>query len=88
MNKKTNAKGQSKTRFKEADCQKKKADEEKGNGKQETDATAIAGSDKRTESLLYTGMECGLMSPKNMFPDSDDLLQMQEIWIGDTALLT
>ena len=82
---KQNAKGQSKTRFKgtcnycskyghkEADCQKKKADEKKGNGKQETGATAIAGSDKSTKFLLYAGMECGLMSTKNMVPDTYDL---------------
>ena len=97
---KHNTKGQSKTRFKgtcnycskyghkEADCRKKKADEKKGNGKQETGATAIAGSDKSTEFLLYAGMECGLMSTKNMFPDSYDLLRMPEIWIGDTAATT
>ena len=97
---KQNTKGQSKTSFKgtcnycskyghkEADCQKKKADEKKGNGKQETGPTAIAGSDKSTEFLLYAGMECGLMSTKNMFPDSYDLLQMPEIWIGDMAATT
>ena len=73
---------------KEADCRKKKADEKKGNGKQEKGATAIAGSDKNTEFLLYAGMECGLMSTKNMFPDSYDLLQMPEIWIGDMAATT
>ena len=28
------------------------------------------------------------MSTKNMFPDSYDLLQMPEIWIGDTAATT
>ena len=97
---KQNAKGQSKTRFKgtcnycskygheEADCRKKKADKKKGNGKQETGATAIAGSDKSTEFLLYAGLECGLMSTKNMFPDSYDLLQMPETWIGDMAATT
>ena len=95
MNQNRNGKGQSKTIFKgtcnycskyghkEADCQKKKVDEKKGNGKQETGATAIAGSDKSTEFLLYAGMECGLMSTKNMFPDSYDLLQMPEILIGE-----
>ena len=51
-------------------------------------ATAIAGSDNSTEFLLYSGMECGLMSTKNMFPDSYDLLQMLEIWIGDMAATT
>ena len=97
---KQHAKGQNKTRFKgtcnycykyghkEADCRKKKADKKKGNGKQEMGATAIAGSDKSTEFLLYAGMECGLMSTKNMFPDSYDLLQCLEIWIGDAAATT
>ena len=97
---KQNAKGQSKTRFKgtcnycskyghkEADCRKKRVDKKKGNDKQETGATAIAGSDKSTEFLLYAGMECGLMSTKNMFPDSYDLLQMPEIWIGETVATT
>ena len=28
------------------------------------------------------------MSTKNMFPDSYDLLQMPEIWIGDTTATT
>ena len=28
------------------------------------------------------------MSTKNMFPDSYDLLQTPEIWIGDTAATT
>ena len=58
---KQNTKGQNKTRFKgtcnycskyghkEADCRNKKADKKKGNGKQETCATAIAGSNKSTE---------------------------------------
>ena len=97
---KNNTKGQSKTRFKgtcnycskyghkEADCRKKKANEKKGNGKQETGATDIVGSDKNTEFLWYAGMECGLMLTKNMFPDSYALLQMPEIWIGDSAATT
>ena len=29
-----------------------------------------------------------MMSTKNMFPDSYDLLQTPEIWIGDTAATT
>ena len=48
----------------------------------------ISGSNKSAEFLLYAGMECGLMSTKNLFPDSYDLLQMPEIWIGDTAATT
>ena len=95
---KGNGKGQGKTKFKgtcnycskyghkEADCQKKKADEKKGNSKQEMGATAI--SDKSIEFLLYAGVEYGMMSTKNMFPDSYDLLQTPEIWIGDTAATT
>ena len=55
----------------------------RGNSKQETGATAI--SDKSTEFLLYAGVEYGMMSTKNMFPDSYDLLQTPEIWIGDTV---
>ena len=100
QNEQKQTKGQGKTKFKgtcnycskyghkEADCRKKKADKKKGNGKQEMGATAIAGSDNSTEFLLYAGMECGLMSMKNMFPDSYDLLQMPEIWIGDMAATT
>ena len=99
QNEQKQTKGQGKTKFKtcnysskyghkEADCRKKKADEKKGNGKQETGATAISGSRNSTEFLLYAGMECGLMSTKNMFPDSYDLLQMPEIWIGNTAATT
>ena len=100
QNEQKHTKGQGKTKFigtcnycskyghKEADCRKKKADEKKGNGKQETGATAISGSSNSTEFLLYAGMECGLMSTKNMFPDSYDLLQTPEIWIGDTAATT
>ena len=95
---KGNGKGQGKTKFKgtcnycskyghkEANCRKKKADEKKGKSKQETGATAI--SDKSTEFLLYAGVEYGMMSTKNMFPDSYDLLQTPEIWIGDTAATT
>ena len=95
---KGNGKGQGKTKFKgtcnycskyghkEADCRKKTADEKKGNSKQETGATAI--SDKSTEFLLYAGVEYGMMSMKNMFPDSYDLLQTPEIWIGDMAATT
>ena len=48
----------------------------------------ISGSNKSAEFLLYAGMECGLTSTKNLFPDSYDLLQMPEIWIGDTAATT
>ena len=76
----------SKYGHKEADCRKKKADKKKGNSKQETGAAAI--SDKNTEFLLYAGLEYGLMSTKNMFPDSYNLLQTPEIWIGDTAATT
>ena len=100
QNEQKQTKGQGKTKFKgtcnycskyghkEADCCKEKADEKKGNGKQETGATAISGSSNSTEFLLYAGMECGLMSTKNIFPDSYDLLQMPEIWIGDMAATT
>ena len=97
---KNNVKGQINTRYKgtcnycskyghkQADCQKKIDDEKKGNSKQETCATAISGSNKSAEFLLYAGMECGLMLTKNIFPDSYDLLQMPEIWIGDIAATT
>ena len=53
-----------------------------------TGATAISGSKENAEFLLYAGMECGLMTTKKLFPDSYDLLQMPEIWIGDTAATT
>ena len=48
----------------------------------------ISASNKSAEFLLYAGMECRLMTTKNLFPDSNDLLQMPEIWIGDTAATT
>ena len=51
-------------------------------------ATAISGSDKSAEFLLYAGMEFLLMTTKNLYPDSYDVLQMPEIWIGDTAATT
>ena len=78
---KGNGKGQGKTKFK-GTCNYCS----KHGYKQETGATAI--SDKSTEFLLYAGVEYGMMSTKNMFPDSYDLLQTPEIWIGDTAATT
>ena len=48
----------------------------------------ISGSNKSAEFLLYAGMECRLMTTKNLFPDSYDLLQIPEIWIGDMAATT
>ena len=48
----------------------------------------ISGSNKSAEFLLYAGMECRLMTTKNLFPDSYDLLQIPEIWIGDMTTTT